>query len=195
MSRNIWTPAKQEQDLKRQCRETLLELANLSDTDTRRFMVRMVARYYDGRSFRSGPLVYRDDLRKIWSGDREATDRSLRLWLEQARKSPPWHLVSMTDYGRPSWGVYPNYYIFPLALALGVSEMKPQMAVCGNPECPNRYFLKARKTQRFCDRPACAAYGQREHKRKWWSEHGEKWKQEREKVRKSSSKRHRKGGR
>src|ERR1700687_3352426 len=69
------------------------------------------------------------------------------------------------------------------------------MAVCGNPECPSPYFLKARKTQRFCDRPACSAYGQREHKRKWWSEHGEEWKQKREMVRQSRARKQRRGGR
>ena len=190
------TPGKVERDWKRKRRETLLELANLSDSDSRRFMHRIGYRYYWVRSFRSAPLQYRNDLQKIWSGDHETTEEAIQRWIQEARKEPGWHVVSGIDHGRLYWNILPNYAIFPLALALGVSELQAKMAVCGNPKCPNRYFLKARKTQRFCDRPACATYGQREHKRKWWSEHGEEWKQEREKVRGSfKDKEHRKGGR
>jgi hypothetical protein len=66
--------------------------------------------------------------------------------------------------------VAPNYSILPLSLAIGVSELRPKMAVCANPECPQPYFFKGRITQRYCDRPACVIYAQREHKKKWWRE-------------------------
>jgi hypothetical protein len=64
--------------------------------------------------------------------------------------------------------VLPNYFLLPLALALGITEAGAKTAVCANPECPAPYFLKRRRTQRFCDRPACLAYGQRQHKLDWW---------------------------
>lgn len=173
-----------EKESRRRRRETLQELANLSDSDSRRFMARVGSQFYL-RSFGSTPpLHYRDDLRKIWSGDHETTERALNRWIQQAKEQDPWRAVPWSEHGRRYCSVVPNHDIFPLELALGVSELQPQMAVCENPKCPNRYFLKARKTQRFCDSPACAAYGQREHKRKWWSEHGSEWKQRRIKNRK-----------
>jgi hypothetical protein len=178
---NKWNWKRAEQEWRRRRQETLQELANLSDCDSKRFIEQVGSPYYWLRSFRSTPLQYRDDLRKIWLGDRETTERALHRWIEEAKEEPAWHVVSGTHHGQRYWNVLPNYDIFPLALALGVSELLPKMAVCGNPECPNKYFLKARKTQRFCDRPACSAYGQREHKRKWWSEHGDEWKQSRAK--------------
>ncbi len=120
---------------------------------------------------------YRDSLRRIWEGDRQAMLDVVCDWVKQANKRDPFHAMVYTNSRGQSVFVAPNYGILPLSLALGVSELWSNMAVCGNPECPNRYFLKGRKTQRYCDRPACAAYGQRQHKLNWWKENGEMWKQ------------------
>lgn len=43
------------------------------------------------------------------------------------------------------------------------------MRVCMNPECPARYFIAYRRTQKFCSEK-CAGPGQREAKRRWWNE-------------------------
>ena len=50
---------------------------------------------------------------------------------------------------------------------------------CANPECPAPYFFVQRKNQRYCSE-ICAAPAQRELKRKWWAEHGEEWRAERQ---------------
>jgi len=50
------------------------------------------------------------------------------------------------------------------------------MAVCEKPSCSQKYFLKGRSTQRFCDREVCAAYGQRQDKLNWWNENRKKLK-------------------
>lgn len=191
---DTWGWKDAEREWKRRRRKTVLELANMSDSDGRRFMRLTGNSYYDRRSFRSEPRKYRDDLRRIWAGDEEVARQAIDAWMDQTRESWPWTVVESTRHGRRFWGVYPKYDIFPLALALAVSELGPDMAVCGNPECPNRYFLKSRKTQRFCDRPACAVYGQREYKRKWWNEHGKEWKETREKTSSAKSSRQKKGG-
>jgi hypothetical protein len=191
---NMGMWGREQQEWRPKQRKTLLELANLSDTDQKRFMAQVGSRYYWNRSFRSSPREYRDDLRKIWSGDLETTQRAMHRWTNQANEEPAWFLSSRVEHGRHYWSVLPNYAVFPLALALGVSELRPKMAICENPGCPNKYFLKERITQRFCDRPACTAYGQREHKRKWWSEHGKEWKQSRVGNRTASGKKHQKKG-
>src|SRR5262249_9374572 len=58
-------------------------------------------------------------------------------------------------------------------LVMVILGVLPKMTKCANPDCPSPYFLRHKKTQRFCDRPACLAYGQRIHKLNWWREHGE----------------------
>lgn len=171
--------------------ETLLDLANLPNNCSERFWKRFRLQYRQSDS--DSPLLdYRDRLRKIWSGDHSAAGDALNFWVRQA-----------TLYNRQSWllssgefyWVTPNHHILPLSLAIGVSELLPKMAVCANPECSQPYFLKGRKNQRFCDRPTCAAYGQRQHKKKWWSEHGDEWRERHERAHKSLAKKRWRGGR
>lgn len=184
-------------------REMVLALANLEDGDHeifwRQFLGDYEAQDLKTLSFNvpGGFRIYeyRDSLRKIWKGDLQATTNVVSEWVEQANKRHPYRTLEHTNQRGQSVLVLPNYSILPLSLALTVSELRPKMAICGNPGCPNRYFLVGRKTQKFCDRPACAAYGQREHKRKWWNEHGPQWKQKWAKRTESQHKRSRKKGR
>lgn len=46
--------------------------------------------------------------------------------------------------------------------------------VCTNPECPARYFFRNARRQQYCS-PECSGFGQREAKKKWWSQHGKQW--------------------
>jgi len=168
-------------------RETLLELANLRDDDharaLKRFQGHIASEDLMALSFTAaGGLKiyeYRDGLRKIWAGDWQVANDLVTGWVREANKRAPYHAISVRGTHGQSIFVAPNYGILPLSLALGVSELRPKMAICGNPECPNPYFFKGRKTQRFCDRPACAAYAQREYKKNWWNEHGSERRRER----------------
>ena len=157
--------------------ETLSALANLADTDCDWFWQRFRLAYRP-REDNSVLLERRDQLRKIWHGDADATHDAMNFWVNQARLNnrQSWLLSSGAFY----W-VAPNYSILPLSLAIGVSELGPKMAVCANPDCPQPYFFKGRVTQRYCDRPACIVYAQREHKRKWWKDNrGKNSKQKKE---------------
>jgi hypothetical protein len=62
------------------------------------------------------------------------------------------------------------------------------MRICQNPDCPARYFIADRRTQKFCSEK-CAGPAQREAKRRWWSEHGNKWKKQRERKAKRKPRR------
>ncbi len=62
-------------------------------------------------------------------------------------------------------------------------------AICANPECPARYFIKKRETQRFCEEGSCAVFGRRESNRRWWDTTGKK---RREQQRKKAQNRRRK---
>lgn len=48
-------------------------------------------------------------------------------------------------------------------------------AVCENPDCPAPYFIRKRKTQKFCEAGPCVDYGARLRANKWWNAHGNEW--------------------
>jgi len=165
----------------------LLDLANLDDSLCARFYLRY-ARWYSLPNEFEKLLKYRSQLRQVWSGTVNPM-LALGTWVQEAQRVRNRSLfrLAMSD-GR--WGVVPDSTLLPLSLALGVSKLLPKVGVCANPDCPAPYFLKGRKTQRFCDRPTCAAYGQREHKKNWWKEHGKEWKEKWEAKRKRRRKNH-----
>lgn len=166
--------------------EMLEDLANLHDDALEKFWKRWGKEYLRSNSDRA-LISYRDELRQIWShpisykldADTLVNVTQAR-WMLETRERATWRL----------WAgcVFPDFRLLPLSLAVAVGELAPKMAICANPECPQRYFLKGRSKQRFCDRPACILYGQQEHKRKWWSEHGKEWKQKRQRDHKRQSK-------
>jgi hypothetical protein len=147
--------------------ETLTALANLSDTECDWFWRRFRLAYRP-REGDSVLLRFREQLRKIWSGDADATRDAMYFWVNQVRLNNRKSWLLRSD-GASYW-VIPNYSILPLSLAVGVSELRANMAVCANPDCPQPYFFKGRITQRYCERPACVVYAQRQHKRKWWKD-------------------------
>lgn len=181
-------------------RSALLDLANLGDHDCERFRKRWGV-FVSPDGLDDGRILgWRDQLKKVWDSTWSAGP-ILDSWIREVPYKR-WHVplwvvdVSQDDAGRfGSDFIEPNPAHLGFVLALTIRDFWTKLGHCPNPLCPHPYFIKARKSQRFCDRPACTAYGQREHKRRWWSEHGEEWRGKREKVRKSSSKRHRKGGR
>jgi hypothetical protein len=129
-------------------------------------------------------IEFRDELRQLWQAGMERSPLAgamLRHWVHwcSVNHRPTWTVPSWAD---GTFTVEPNYYIFPLALATASGEWMSKMAVCGNPGCPAPYFLKARRTQQFCEVPVCIAYGQKQHKREWWSRMGAKWRASREKA-------------
>lgn len=161
--------------------DVIVDLANLrDDADAEDWFWHRWRREYTRTKFNRPLNKYREELRGIWSvplshSPKYATpaDVRLRFWLDEAQRRQTWTLWKGC--------VFPDYRNLPLSLAVAVGELTPRMTICQNPECPSRYFLKGRSTQRFCERPACILYGQREHKKKWWAEHGGQWKEERRK--------------
>lgn len=165
-------------------RKTLIALANVSDNDSPRFWRERGGLYgdepkADPRLSPDPAYKYRDKLREVWSDHQKAAG-VMSSWVEEANDRDPWHVWRQdTTVGSEvisSILVLPNPSILPLTLALAVSQFLSRMAICKNPQCPNPYFLKKRSTQQFCDDSTCAAYGRREHKRKWWHENSEQWK-------------------
>jgi hypothetical protein len=85
--------------------------------------------------------------------------------------------------GRPGGPEIDNF-TFMMLHALRFAD---RMRYCGNPTCAAPYFLARRRSQKYCS-DACSLPAQREHKRAWWSEHGEEWRQGRKGRPKGSGK-------
>jgi hypothetical protein len=170
-----------EYHARNQGREVLVELANLRDDSCSRFRkafpmldVSSPAHLDDGVILR-----LREQLQILWRREKEE-DPAIYLngWLIQSSKSRllKWVVWSNSD---GTYTVAPNYGILSLLLAFATSAWQAKMAVCKNPDCLRKYFLKSRNTQRFCDNDACLAYGQRQHKLAWWEKNRDKWKRSR----------------
>lgn len=69
----------------------------------------------------------------------------------------------------------PPLFDLPRALAYAILDLAPRLGFCANPDCRSPYFLKGRRTQRFCDRPDCVRFGQRQYKKNWWEKRGKEW--------------------
>jgi hypothetical protein len=53
-------------------------------------------------------------------------------------------------------------------LAIGCLYHAPYLRICQNSDCAVRYFIAARKDQKYCS-PECAEPAKLEAKRKWWN--------------------------
>lgn len=173
-SKGLFTPSMS--DLGRVWEMVLLDLVALQDADTKRFW--RTHWYFFHRPNDETLREYRDEIRAFWSGNRGLLGAILSGLVHDATRGyrKPWIVES------PSAGLYritPDYRNFELSLAFAFERYQKRMATCENPDCKD-HFLKPRKTQKFCDRPTCLAYGQRKQKRDWWEKHGGEWRQERE---------------
>jgi hypothetical protein len=83
------------------------------------------------------------------------------------------------EYKLPVEQLSKDNFIHVLVHALNSVD---RMRVCQNQECPAPYFYALKRNQRYCS-GTCAAPSQREFKRKWWEEHGEKWRANRREKR------------
>lgn len=148
----------------------LLELANVGSADVARFRNRFpIFQLSDDDDHLR---TYRDELRSVWM-----------LPLGYARVLDAWtrrHQVDPNAWSIPLWiagpdSVEPNPTHLGLLLTMAIRDNVNRLAHCPNLDCPNRFFLKTRKNQKVCDRPACTKFVQREHKRKWWNNNGPEW--------------------
>jgi hypothetical protein len=71
-----------------------------------------------------------------------------------------------------------------------------KLGYCENPDCPAPYFIKRRKTQKFCEAGPCVVFKQRQYALRWWNTEGKErrhHRQERQaklkKMKKSKAKR------
>jgi hypothetical protein len=155
-------------------KKVLLELANTGGTDFARFRrwFPIFSLDHDDNLLRK----YRDELRIVWGLPLDS-NRILDDW---TRRDP----VDPKKWATPLWivgrgYVEPNPAHLGLLLTTAIRDNADSLGYCPNPECPNRFFIKPRKNQKVCDRPACASFVRKESKRTWWERCGPDWRAQR----------------
>jgi hypothetical protein len=163
----------------------LLDLANLQDDG--------VGHYARRHASRSTPndlvsiLKLRDEVRQMWQSE-DALAELARRWLsgETGEDTAAARLLFQPEKGV----LVPDPNNYRVLLLFTFLHYRPRLACCENPGCQS-YFIRAAR-ERFCDKSRCTAYARRLYKRKWWQEHGSKWRAERKKRsgKKNSVRRH-----
>lgn len=169
-------------------KDLLLDLATLEDGQCHIFWKKW-GRYFDKESDQA-LLKWRDELRRVWELDSKAGD-ILNGWLSYTPRGFASLLPRRRWIVLPRVGLLPNPKNLPLMLALSVAELGSKLALCSNPECPDRYFIRSKPKQRFCFIRECAAVGQREHKLHWWREHGKQRRKKSKKLRRTNARKRR----
>jgi hypothetical protein len=130
--------------------------------------------YYYGTSF-----VYqqRDILRKAWEGDRAAIESMRQHAAANVTSQWKFHHGRIDITAPDAWTVVCVLFL--------IDHESGNTVICKNDEdCPAPYFVRKRRTQKFCESGPCVAHGQRLRSKKWWGEHGNEW---REQAQKKSS--------
>jgi hypothetical protein len=144
------------------------------------YHVKLAGDAVDGELHWKHLLEIRDGLRLIWV----EPDLRRREWLVfrlrdhvMARADPQFiHAVGVITSESPIKQLPPPSRFEQATMYLFKSADRTRY--CGNPDCPAPYFLAKRRSQKYCS-DNCALPAQREFKRRWWAEHGKRWRKAR----------------
>jgi hypothetical protein len=108
-------------------------------------------------------VKFRDVLRQAWQNDTDALDviRFIAgdLRLEVADNS------QLKLVARDLWAM--------VCILFMVDHAARRLALCANPNCEAKFFVRSRRTQKYCDLSACFQEGHRIAARKWWDAKGQ----------------------
>jgi hypothetical protein len=132
----------------------------------------------------------REKLRGIWESDEENALREFLLppdpppleLSDELRIGFIWDSPIVFDWRRGEIIYQPRTDFQRAIYALFRKSIMAR--VCGNPDCPARYFVARKATQRYCS-DICAEVFQKAWKKKWWAEHGDQWRRGRKKSKRS----------
>jgi predicted RNA-binding Zn ribbon-like protein len=117
----------------------------------------------------------RDILRRAWRGDKDAIASLEGMTRTQFR----WH------FNGKHAELTPEDLWTAIVLLFLRDHAAGRTAICANPGCPSPYFVRKRKTQKYCQSGSCTDYGVRLSTNLWWAKHGNAW---RAKKRKEANK-------
>jgi len=107
----------------------------------------------------------RELLQKAWRGDKDAIVQLEGMTAVNFR----WH------YTGKRAELVPEDLWTAIVLLFLRDHAAGRTAICVNPDCPAPYFIRKRRTQKFCESGPCVEYGARLRANKWWHEHGGEW--------------------
>jgi hypothetical protein len=139
----------------------LFDLANLRDDGVQWFSRRWGRRVSIGND--DDPIRLRDDLRKVWTPGVSLADKQklLQGWLERKpgrgfdQLAPISWFVSL-QFGR----ILPQPGDLRATLLIAVLAYWRKFAICKNPECPARFFIRKRVDSKCCSYESCVKYQQ-----------------------------------
>ena len=164
-----------ERDLYGRRKTLLFDLANLRDDGCIHFQ-RMWGWLFRRRESDANLLELRDQLREVWHSGLTLKLKQVRLMRWMAWR-PDGAVGAVYSAWQPSLRLgllIPDSGNIRTQLVFGVLENFRKFAFCANKDCPARYFLAKKKTQKFCERGECTAQAQREYALAWWNRKGKK---------------------
>jgi hypothetical protein len=103
-------------------------------------------------------LRLRDHLRAAWERNEQAIAEM------QASRIP-----AMLFPTKGGFEFEPHVWTQAMDLLFLRDHLAGKTAICANKDCPNPYFIRKRKTQKYCEAGPCVAQAQKEQKREWWN--------------------------
>ena len=112
--------------------------------------------------------AFRDGLRAAWAGNKDAVAR--------VQKNVANLRATITVTGARVEIVPAEQWLTAYLLFIQ-DQHAGKTAVCANPDCVAPYFIRKRRTQKFCEAGPCVGYGARQRSNKWWHTHGDEWRE------------------
>jgi len=127
------------------------------------------------------PIVYREDLREFvdtqnmlrdaWLGGAADTAESVSVVpavvaASQGLEIQPFHHEGVTVGTHSLWNLICFMFMYDWRAS--------KIGFCACPRCVTPYFLKRRRTQKFCESGTCVAWAASQYSLKWWREKGKK---------------------
>ena len=130
---------------------------------------------YDGPN-----LDLRDHLREAWRGN----ETKLRFIEDSVGR----YMRSKWMFNRGHIEIVADDLWSTICVLFLRDRAAHKTGICTNPACHSPYFIRKRKTQKYCEAGPCTAEAQRRHKLDWWNRVGKiRAKKQAQKGRKTAS--------
>jgi hypothetical protein len=106
--------------------------------------------------------LVRDYLRKAWTGEEEALQ-----WAQERLDAERFSV----SFKKANLVVEPRSLMGTVCLLVLRDHAAGKTAICANSDCHSPYFIRKRKTQKYCEAGPCTEKAQRDQKREWWTRH------------------------
>lgn len=107
---------------------------------------------------------FQDALRQAWKGDLHR--------LQYIQDQVAVYMRAEWKFERMRIRVIPENLWSIVCVTFLQDHAAGRTGVCENPNCPAPYFIKQRRTQKFCEAGPCVAYKQRLYALSWWNRKG-----------------------